>query len=156
MGQATGKKGEEIIIHRSGIKVPYTWSAGAYATRFFTELKDNKKIWGTKCPKCNCTYIPPRKNCPKCFVNITEWVELGNTGTLLTYTIVRYKEPLIQPMEPPYAYGIIKLDGANTGLTHLLGEVDLNKIKPGMRVQAVFREKREGNILDIKYFKPLE
>jgi hypothetical protein len=25
-----------------------------------------------------------------------------------------------------------------------------------MRVQAIFREIREGNLLDIKYFKPLE
>jgi uncharacterized OB-fold protein len=51
--------------------------------------------------------------------------------------------------------GIIKLDGASTGLMHLLGEVDLNSIGVGMRVKAVFRDERQGNYLDIKYFKPL-
>jgi uncharacterized OB-fold protein len=38
----------------------------------------------------------------------------------------------------------------------MLGEVDLDNIKIGMRVKAVFREdERKGNILDINYFKPV-
>jgi len=39
-----------------------------------------------------------------------------------------------------------------------LGEVDNpDELKIGMRVKAVFKEKkdREGSILDIKYFKPI-
>jgi uncharacterized OB-fold protein len=84
-----------------------------------------------------------------------DWVEVGDVGTLLTYTVVRYAVPSIQPQKPPYAMGIIKLDGASTGLMHMLGEVNLDSIGIGMRVQAVFRDKREGNYLDIKYFKPL-
>jgi uncharacterized OB-fold protein len=85
-----------------------------------------------------------------------DWVELGNTGTLITYTVVRYPLPSIQPQKPPFALGIIRLDGAHTGFLHLLGEIDLEKIKIGMRVQAVFRVVREGNLLDIEYFKPLK
>jgi hypothetical protein len=84
-----------------------------------------------------------------------DWVELSDTGTLLTYTVTRYAVPDIQPQQPPFALGIIKLDGASTGLVHLLGEIDLNHISVGLRVKAVFREVREGNYLDIKYFKPL-
>jgi uncharacterized OB-fold protein len=149
------EKDEGIYVHRSGLKVPYTWHAGEYATFFYTELKDHKKIWGTKCPECGKVYMPPRKSCPECFKQCREWVELGDTGTLLTYTVVRYSEPLIQPREPPYAYGIIKLDGADTAMVHFLGEVGLDKIKVGMRVKAVFNENPEGNYLDIKYFKPV-
>jgi uncharacterized OB-fold protein len=84
-----------------------------------------------------------------------EWVELSDTGTLLTYTVTRYSVPGIQPQKPPFALGIIKLDRASSGLVHLLGEVSLNDISVGMRVKAVFREVREGNYLDIRYFKPL-
>jgi hypothetical protein len=58
-------------------------------------------------------------------------------------------------MEPPIIYGIIRLDGADTGLVHMLGEVDLEQVKVGMRLQAVFKEKRVASVLDIKYFKPL-
>jgi uncharacterized OB-fold protein len=84
-----------------------------------------------------------------------DWVEVGDVGTLLTYTVVKYAVPAIQPQKPPYAMGIIQLDGASTGFMHLLGEVDLDSIGIGMRVKAVFRDQREGNYLDIKYFKPL-
>jgi len=81
-------------------------------------------------------------------------VELSDKGTLLSYTVVNYSEPY-QPAAPPIIYGIIKLDGADTGFSHLLGEVDAEKLRIGMRVQAVFKDKREANIQDIKYFKPI-
>ena len=42
-----------------------------------------------------------------------------------------------------------------TGLVHLLDEVDLEKLRIGIRVEAVFNEERVGDIRDIKYFKPL-
>jgi uncharacterized OB-fold protein len=32
----------------------------------------------------------------------------------------------------------------------------MKALKEGMRVRAVFREKPEGNYLDIKYFKPVK
>jgi uncharacterized OB-fold protein len=59
-------------------------------------------------------------------------------------------------VEPPLVYGIIQLDGADTGLVHMLGEVEPEQLRIGMRVQAVFKEERVASILDIKYFKPLE
>lgn len=144
-----------IRIHESRIRLKYTWWLGEVGSRFYTAMKENCKIWGTKCSGCELVYVPPKRNCPKCFSSMNEWVELPNTGNLLTYTVVRYSVPHIQPVEPPYALGIIKLDGADTGMTHLIGGIDLDQIKVGMRVQAVFREVREGSYKDIKYFKPL-
>ena len=41
---------------------------------------------------------------------------------------------------PPYAYGVIKLDGADTGIVHLIGGVDLNKIKVGMKMEPVYAD----------------
>jgi hypothetical protein len=58
-------------------------------------------------------------------------------------------------METPLVYGIIQLDGADTGFVHMLGEIEPEQLRIGMRVQAVFKEKRKASILDIKYFKPL-
>jgi uncharacterized OB-fold protein len=51
--------------------------------------------------------------------------------------------------------GIIKLDGSDTGLVHLIGGVDIEEIKSGMRLKPVFRDERKGNLLDILYFTPL-
>jgi uncharacterized OB-fold protein len=68
--------------------------------------------------------------------------------------VVRYPSD-VQPLNPPFGYGIIRLDGADTGMAHLLYGSDATKWKIGMRVKAVFKGKREGNILDIAYFQPV-
>lgn len=146
----------EIHIVPGRLYVPYQNSLGALASHFFRELRDHKRLLGIKCPSCQKVFMPPRSICPGCFGQLKEWVDLPPTGTLLTYTIVNYTySTYYQPKEAPYALGIIKLDGADTGMTHLLGEMKFEDLKIGLKVQAVFREQREGNILDIAYFKPL-
>jgi uncharacterized OB-fold protein len=81
-------------------------------------------------------------------------VEVSLEGTLTAYTIVYQSEPPY-PVKTPFAYGIIKLDGADTGMAHIIGEVTSKNLQIGMRVQAVFKDTRVGSILDIKYFKPI-
>lgn len=144
------------MIYAGKIKLPYKWAVGETGSRFLTELRDHRRIWGGKCPSCNQVYVPPKKVCGRCLAPIGEWVEVGKTGTVLTFTVVHYHEPAIHPFEPPFVYGIIKLDGADTGLVHLLGEADLEEFHCGMRVEAVFRDERKADILDIAYFRPLK
>jgi len=153
---------EESAVLEGRIELPYRWVMGPSATRFFRELKDNRRIMGTRCPKCKRVLVPARGFCPRCFVETTDWVEVSDKGRLRTYCITYYSFPG-QPREPPYAVGIIDLDGADTGMTHYVGGVDLSdvekaarEIRVGMRVQAVWKEKREGNIHDIEYFKPIK
>jgi uncharacterized OB-fold protein len=142
----------EIVKVPYRIEVNYDWSYGRIS-KFFAELRDNKKIFGTKCPKCKVTYCPPTSDCPKCWVPI-EWVELSSQGTLMNYTTIGIPA-LWLDVKPPYTLGLIKLDGADTGLLHFVLDVDVDKIKTGMRVEAVFKDKRDGYITDIAYFKPI-
>jgi uncharacterized OB-fold protein len=144
----------EELVHHGRIKVPYTWSVGETGSAFFVALRDERKILGSYCPQCDMVFLPPRKVCGRCFGRSTEWREVGHEGTLLTYTIPRYREK-IHPTEEPFAFGVVKLDGADTGLTHLIGEFKERDLRSGMRVKAVFRDKPEGNILDIRYFRPV-
>lgn len=135
---------------------PYHNWYGAVASRFFRELRDKALIFGNKCGSCGMVFAPPRSVCPNCLDNIEEWVQLPGTGSLTAYTVVHYSySDHCQPRKPPYALGIIRLDGAHTGLCHLLGEVELDEIRVGMKVVAVPSQERKGNILDIAYFKPL-
>ncbi len=149
-----GKTG--TLVYPSRVSLPTTWHVGKTGSRFYAELKENCRIWGTKCPTCELVYVPPKSTCPTCFSEIKEWVEVGSTGSLLTYTEVNYSVPGIQPEKAPYLLGIVKLDGADTGFVHLLGEVGLKELTAGMRVEAVLREKRVGNYLDIRYFRPVK
>jgi hypothetical protein len=83
-----------------------------------------------------------------------QWVEVSHEGTLMSYTMVYQSEPS-HPVKTPFAYGIIKLDGADTGFAHIIGEVNPKDLKIGMKVKAVFKDKRVGSILDISHFKPV-
>jgi len=144
----------EPIAYEGRIKVPYSWQAGETASYFLIRLRDDQKIVGRKCPKCQKVLVPPRKNCPFCFVHTKEWVELAGQGEVETFTIV-HRGTHIQPLKPPFVYAVIRLDGADTGMVHLLGEVEPGDVKEGMRVKAVFAEERKGSPLDIAYFKPV-
>jgi len=149
-------EGMDVWVYHGQIYIPNTYSAGAVGSRFLIELRDNKKIMGTRCPTCNLVYVPARSACRDCFGELNEWVEVSRKGTLLTYTVTYQSNP-IQPVSTPIVYGIVQLDGADTGFVHMLGEVDPEKLKVGTKVKAVFKYKKErqGSILDIKYFKPL-
>jgi uncharacterized protein len=101
--------------------------------------------------------MPARQSCSRCFKDASEWVEVGPAGTVETFTITRYKVPhLPDTVEPPTIFALIKLDGADTAFIHRLREIAHDQVKTGLRVQAVFAEVPQGNILDIDYFKPLE
>ena len=149
-------EGMDVWVYHGQIYIPNTYSAGAVGSRFLIELRDNKKIMGTRCPTCNLVYVPARSACRDCFGELSEWVEVSHKGTLLTYTVACESNP-IQPVSTPIVYGIVQLDGADTGFVHMLGEVDPDKLKVGTKVKAIFKSKKErqGSILDIKYFKPL-
>jgi hypothetical protein len=148
-------EGLEPIVEHQDLKVPYRYSMGATTSKFFIEIRDQKKILGIRCPKCKVVFVPPRSTCGRCFSPLDKWVKVSDQGTLQTYTIVHYPTP-VQPAPTPLIYGVIKLDGADTGLAHLINEADYEKLRVGMRVRAVFKEERVGNMLDILYFKPVE
>ncbi len=151
MEQELGKV--EPLVYQSQINVPYDWWAGETASRFFLNIRDKKKILGTRCDKCNKTFVPPRKTCPQCFGEVTTWVELSAEGELVTYTVAR-RQLAALPRKAPIVFGLIKLDGADTALLHMIDEVEPGKVKIGMRLVAVFSEERNGGILDIKFFRP--
>jgi len=138
------------------IKVNSTYYAGRMGSLFYTTLRDEKRILGVKCETCSLVFWPPRTTCGRCFSKLEEkdLVEIGPQGTLQTFTHVHYPEP-IHPCRAPFAYGIVKLDGADSGIAHFI-EAGEKRLAVGMRVEPVFAPERKGNILDILYFKPIE
>jgi len=131
--------------------------AGTIGSLFYTTLRDKKRILGIRCTTCDRVLWPPRQTCGRCFSQLSEndLVEIGPNGTLETFTTVSYSEP-VHPAPAPLIYGIIKLDGADTGITHLIGGVPFDALHVGMRMKPVFSEERHGDILDIRWFCPLD
>ena len=153
------KKGQEKVFEiKWKTNLPYRYSMGKLAVKFFEELKKNKKIMGSKCPKCGKVNFPPRAVCADCMVEMTidDMVELPPKGTLEGFTVVNYPftDPNTGGMRPfPYGYGLFKLDGADTYTMHFVNETDVTKMKIGQRVEAVFSEELIGDLTaDIPYF----
>ena len=147
-------KETEPMVYRGRIKVPYTWWVGEVGTDFFNALREERRILGRHCPQCDLVFIPPRQNCGRCFSTDLSWRPVGPGGTLVTYTIPAEKQEQHR-LDTPFAFGIVKLDGADTGLTHLISGYREGQLKAGLRVEAIFAEKPAGDIMDIAYFQPI-
>ena len=140
-------------VYESKIGVPYTWWAGDTATRFLEGLRDLGELWATRCAGCSRTFVPPRKTCPTCFTENTDWVKVGPGGSVVTFTVARRPLPAI-PDPVPVIFALIRLDGADTAMLHKLSDVDPDRIAPGMRVVPRFAAERKGHISDIECFVP--
>ena len=148
-----------LLTITSELEQPYSYSLGRYGERLVRELRDHKKIVGSKCPQCGHVYVPPRQVCGRCFKRMDKFVEVSTKGTIDSFTVVYFSfiDPETGDKRPvPYGYGRIKLDGADSEFGHFFQEKDLEKLKAGLRVGAVFEEKRTGNFRDIKHFKIIE
>jgi uncharacterized OB-fold protein len=154
------KKTDLLTIHSAlDAEQPFRWSAGRFRSRFMQEIRDHKRFYGIKCPKCGKVYVPPKRVCGPCFVEMDEPVEVGPEGEIMTFTILRFSfvDPETGVAKPvPYAYGAVKFDGADTQLSHFIEYEDESKLRIGGRVRAVFQEDRKGSIKDIRAFKLIE
>lgn len=149
---------QELLRLSVNVDLPYRWAAGRYGSIFLKALRDEKKIIGSRCASCGRVYVPPRAVCGPCFSPPDKLVELGNSGILVGYSVVNY--PFIDPetgkrRPVPYTFGYIKLDGCDNYLSHVINEVDPDKLSPGLRVRAVFRPdgERVGRMQDILHFE---
>jgi hypothetical protein len=95
--------------------------------------------------------------CERCFADLEVWVEVPNRGTVFTYTVL-FRDLDEKPLDPPKIVAYVKLDGADGGLVHYMGGVEPDTVYIGMPVEAVFKDaaEREGSVLDIRYFRPVE
>jgi len=145
---------------RHDVWLPYRFSVGPVFNRFYDGLKE-EKILGNQCPECGKTLVPARTFCPACFVDMGEWREVSQEGQVISWTLVK-DAFLGMPLNPPFIGALIRLDGTDCNLLHLIGGIPLNdtgavrsRIKPGSRVRAVWNDKKKGHMLDIKYFEPV-
>ncbi len=146
----------ELLVLPGKWEINYNYVAGQTLSRFFHELKNNGRIMAVKCPKCQRVLLPPFAYCERCFVPTGDnWVEIEPSGTLESFSIVT--EKFDGAPEPPYVTCYVRLGQASTTVPNFLTGVDLTdiekakeKIKVGMRVKAVFKDKslRQGQIRD--------
>jgi uncharacterized OB-fold protein len=57
------------------------------------------------------------------------------------------------PLDHPFAWVLVQLDGADTSIVHALDVADASAVSTGMRVQVRWAEERRGHITDIACFE---
>ncbi len=147
----------KIFVTTAKPRAEYLWDAGIAISRYLMGLKQGI-ILGRRCRACSRILVPPRMFCEWCFKPTTDWIPLGDTGTVNTFSLC-YVTWDMKRIKEPQIPAVIEIDGASkgVGIMHLLGEVEPRKVRVGMRVKAVWKppEERQAAITDIKYFKPV-
>jgi uncharacterized OB-fold protein/acyl dehydratase len=145
----------DAFVIEGKLALPYQYFAGATGSRFLVALRDEHKLLGTRCPTCGKVTVPPRPTCELHPGPATEWVSLPGTGEIAGFTVIRYAEPY-QPCKPPYVLALIKLDGADSRLTHVVKGVAPSQVRVGLRVKPVFAKAPVSTLLAIDHFEPDE
>lgn len=140
----------EILNQAFTLGYTYTRSTGPVVGRFLTELR-NRKIVGNKASDGR-VIVPPAEYDPDTAEELTEFVEVGQEGEIVTWAWV--KEPReAHPSDVAFAWAMIKLDGADVPMIHRIAADAETDVATGKRVRAVWADETRGYIDDIRHFE---
>jgi uncharacterized OB-fold protein len=126
----------------------YTRSVGPVLGRFFTGLRE-RRIIGARLADGRVA-VPPPEFDPTTHAAVTDFVDVGDHGTVTSWTWV--SEPVDgQPLAKPFAFALITLDGATAPLLHAVEVDGPDQISTGMRVQAKWADEPSGLITDLVF-----
>ena len=131
------------------VALHYESPAASAIVRYGEALIDGRII-GQRCTgDCGNVYVPPRDYCPIDVIKLTtdDDVVLGDTGTIVNFTVVTPVQYPGQEETEPFARVSIALDGPG-GMLQLQDVLDtpVGDVRVGMRVAAVWRPAAERNL----------
>jgi uncharacterized OB-fold protein len=123
------------------VSLRYEHTASPGESTYLRGLAEGR-LTGQRCPACGKVYVPSRGTCPVDGVPAEEEVDLPDSGTVTTFSIVNVAYPG-QQVTPPYVAAAVLLDGADIAFQHLILGCDPAEVRIGMRVRAVWRPRAE-------------
>jgi uncharacterized protein len=129
----------------------YTRSLGPVLSQFMTALA-GRRILGSRGADGR-VHAPPFEYDPATFAPPAELVEVGPEGTVTSWSWAG--QPLEgQPLAHPFAWALIRLDGADTAMLHAVDAGAAAAMTTGMRVRVRWAASPAGHIRDIACFEP--
>ena len=133
------------------IEYPFRRSVGPVLGAFFTGLREGVVVGVRRAD--GSVLVPPAEYDPVTAEALVDLVEVGQAGVVTTWSWVT--EPRDKhPMDRPFAWALIRLDGADTGMLHTVDAGSMDRMKTGMRVKIRWADERVGHINDIACFVP--
>jgi len=141
----------EVLRAPHVLDYPYKRSVGPVIGAFLTALRDGKILGATGSGGKEA--VPPAEYDPITGEDSGELVEVGPGGVVTTWAWTSNPLP-DQPLDRPFAWVLVKLDGADSALMHVMDAEGPDAVATGMRVTARFRPRAEriGHIKDIECF----
>ncbi|MFJ6632787.1 Zn-ribbon domain-containing OB-fold protein [Streptomyces sp. NPDC091376] len=141
----------EVLRAPLVVEFPFTRSLGPVQSAFLTGLRE-RTVLGVK-TSGGRVLVPPVEYDPVTAEEIRDLVEVEATGTVTTWAW--NPEPRAgQPLTSPFAWVLVRLDGADTALLHALDAPGPDAVRTGMRVRVRWADERTGAITDIACFEP--
>jgi uncharacterized OB-fold protein len=148
-----GEEHESLLSAPYALEYTYTRSTGPVIGRFLTALRDGR-IEGVR-TAAGRVLVPPVEYDPETGERVGDPVDVGSSGVVTTWAWV--SEPRrFHPLQTPFAWALIRLDGADTAMLHAVDAGSAAAMRTGMRVTARWRAERIGSIKDIVSFVPDE
>ena len=141
----------EVLSAPHRLEYPYRRSVGAVLGRFLGGLRE-RRIEGIRA-RDGRVLVPPQEYDPVTAEALEQWVPVGPGGVVASWAWIARPLPK-QPLGRPFAWALIRLDGADTALLHVVDAGDAGVMRTGMRVTARWRPERVGDIRDIESFVP--
>ncbi|MET9497959.1 OB-fold domain-containing protein [Streptomyces sp. NPDC006552] len=133
------------------VEFPFTRSLGPVQSAFLTGLR-HRTVLGVRTTS-GSVLVPPVEYDPVTADELRDLVEVGATGTVTTWAW--NPEPRRgQPLDAPFAWVLVRLDGADTALLHALDAPGPEAVRTGLRVRVRWAAERAGAITDIACFEP--
>ncbi|RII14639.1 hypothetical protein DSC45_20010 [Streptomyces sp. YIM 130001] len=135
------------------LEFPFTRSLGPVQSAFLTGLRE-RVVLGVRTGD-DRVLVPPVEYDPVTAGEIRDLVQVEPTGTVTTWAW--NPEPRRdQPLGTPFAWVLVRLDGADTALLHALDVTGPESVHTGQRVRVRWAEDRTGAITDIACFEPAD
>jgi len=147
-------RSEEARSWKGEISVHHRYTLGVAGERFFKEMRDERRLLASRCPRCQEAFLPPKMYCERCFEETTEWIPVDRPGYVKSFTVLHLSLDE-EPLEEPLVVALIAWDGVRGGLIHRVSEIGhAGAVRTGMVVEAVWAEERTGTLEDILHFRP--
>lgn len=149
VGAAGG--GDDLLHAPLVIEYPFQRTTGPVVGAFLTALRE-RRVLGIRGVDGRVV-CPPVEYDPATGEPLTEMVEVGSEGTVTTWSWVAQVRDG-QPLDRPHALALVRLDGADTAMLHVVDVDGPDDIATGDRVRIRWADEPEGLITDIACFEP--
>ena len=133
------------------IAYDYRRSVGPVLGRFFGELRVRKIVGIRRLD--GAVLVPPTEADPETGEALSEFVPVGPAGVVTSWAWV-HSPSSKHPFDHPFAWALIRLDGADSALLHAVDAGRESAMATGMRVRPRWRVETTGSIHDIECFEP--